>query len=73
MRNGINNCYINLLSIDEIIDRSGLDTSGIELMLLNLKKKSNKNILLVTHNDSIISQTSNIITVVKENGFSEIL
>lgn len=69
----LNNCYINLLSIDEIIDRSGLDTSGIELMLLNLKKKSNKNILLVTHNDSIISQTSNIITVVKENGFSEIL
>lgn len=69
----LNNCYINLLSIDEIIDRSGLDTSGIELMLLNLKKKSNKNILLVTHNDSIISQTNNIITVVKENGFSEIL
>ena len=69
----LNNCFINLLSIDEIIDRSGLDTAGIELMLQNLKKKSNKNILLVTHNDSIISQNPYLITIVKENGFSEIL
>ena len=37
----LNNCFINLLSIDEIIDRSGLDSAGIELMLQNLKKKSN--------------------------------
>lgn len=63
---------INLLFIDEMID-SGMDTSGVESSIAILKKMSrerNKTIFLVSHKDELSSRVNNILTVVKENGFT---
>lgn len=63
---------INLLFIDELID-SGMDSSGVENALAILKKMSretHKSIWLVSHKDELGSRVNNILTVVKENGFT---
>lgn len=63
---------INLLFIDELVD-SGMDSSGVENSLAILKKMSregNKSIWLVSHKDELASRVNNILTVVKENGFT---
>lgn len=63
---------INLLFIDELVD-SGMDSSGVENSLAILKKMSrdaNKSIWLVSHKDELAGRVSNILTVVKENGFT---
>ena len=68
----LNNCSINLLAMDEVIDRIGLDTAGVEMMVECLKKKKDKNILLVTHNEHLINQSPCTLTLIKENGFTDI-
>lgn len=63
---------INLLFIDELVD-SGMDTSGVENALAILKKMTrdhNKSIWLVSHKDELAGRVNNILTVVKENGFT---
>ena len=63
---------INLLFIDELVD-SGMDSSGVENSLAILKKLSregNKSIWLVSHKDELAGRVNNILTVVKENGFT---
>lgn len=63
---------INLLFIDELVD-SGMDSSGVENSLAILKKmsrESNKSIWLVSHKDELAGRVNNILTVVKENGFT---
>jgi len=63
---------INLLFIDELID-SGMDASGVENALAILKKMSrdaHKSIWLVSHRDELGGRVNNILTVVKENGFT---
>lgn len=63
---------INLLFIDEMVD-SGMDTSGVEAAMAILKKMArerNKSIFLVSHKDELSSRVNNILTVVKENGFT---
>ena len=63
---------INLLFIDEMVD-SGMDTSGVESAMAILKKMSrerNKSIFLVSHKDELSSRVNNILTVIKENGFT---
>lgn len=63
---------INLLFIDELVD-SGMDASGVENALAILKKMSrenNKSIWLVSHKDELAGRVNNILTVVKENGFT---
>jgi DNA repair exonuclease SbcCD ATPase subunit len=63
---------INLLFIDELVD-SGMDSSGVESSLAILKKMSrdsNKSIWLVSHKDELAGRVNNILTVVKENGFT---
>ena len=63
---------INLLFIDELVD-SGMDSSGVENALAILKKMSrenNKSIWLVSHKDELAGRVNNILTVVKENGFT---
>jgi DNA repair exonuclease SbcCD ATPase subunit len=64
---------INLLFIDELVD-SGMDASGVENSLAILKKMSregNKSIWLVSHKDELAGRVNNILTVVKENGFTK--
>lgn len=63
---------INLLFIDELVD-SGMDASGVESSLSILKKmarENNKSIWLVSHKDELAGRVNNILTVVKENGFT---
>jgi len=63
---------INLLFIDELID-SGMDASGVENAMAILKKMSrdaHKSIWLVSHRDELGSRVNNVLTVVKENGFT---
>lgn len=63
---------INLLFIDELVD-SGMDASGVENALGILKKMSregNRSVWLVSHKDELAGRVNNILTVVKENGFT---
>ena len=63
---------INLLFIDELID-NGLDSSGVENAMGILKKmarESHKSVWLVSHKDELTSRVSNILSVVKEGGFT---
>ena len=63
---------INLLFIDELVD-SGMDASGVENALAVLKKMSRegkKSVWLVSHKDELVGRVNNILTVVKENGFT---
>jgi len=63
---------INLLFVDELID-NGLDASGIENALAVLKKMArerNKNIFLISHKDELVGRVSNVLKVIKENGFT---
>lgn len=64
--------HINLLFIDELVD-SGMDASGVENALGILKKMSregNRSVWLVSHKDELAGRVNNILTVVKENGFT---
>jgi len=63
---------INLLFIDELVD-SGMDASGVENSLAILKRMSrdtHKSIWLVSHRDELGGRVNNVLTVVKENGFT---
>jgi DNA repair exonuclease SbcCD ATPase subunit len=63
---------INVLFVDELID-SGMDTNGVEASLSVLKKmvrESNRTIFLVSHRDELQGRVSNVLNVVKENGFT---
>ena len=63
---------MNLMCIDELVD-SGMDTMGVENALAVLKKmhrESNKNIMLISHKEELIGRVNNVLTVVKEGGFT---
>jgi len=63
---------INLLFIDELID-SGLDSKGVDSalgVLKNMSRERNKSIWLVSHRDELISRVGRILTVRKENGYT---
>jgi DNA repair exonuclease SbcCD ATPase subunit len=63
---------MNLLCIDELID-SGMDTTGVENALAILKKmnrEQKKNIFLVSHKEELVGRVNNVLTVVKEGGFT---
>ena len=63
---------MNLLCIDELID-SGMDTTGVENALAILKKmnrEQKKNIFLVSHKEELVGRVNNVLTVIKEGGFT---
>ena len=63
---------MNLMCIDELID-SGMDTMGVENALGILKKmhrEQSKNIMLVSHKEELVGRVNNVLTVVKEGGFT---
>ena len=63
---------MNLMCIDELID-SGMDTMGVENSLAILKKmtrEQGKNIFLVSHKEELIGRVNNVLTVIKEGGFT---
>jgi len=63
---------INVLFVDELID-SGMDTNGVESSLATLKKMQrdrNRSIFLVSHRDELYGRVTNVLNVIKENGFT---
>jgi len=69
------NDNINIMFIDELID-NGLDQLGVESAVLQLKKistENRKNIFLISHREDLTNQVENILYVIKENGFTNIL
>ena len=63
---------INLLFIDEVID-TGMDSLGVENSLAILKKmarEGNRSVWLVSHKDELAGRVNNVLSVVKENGFT---
>ena len=63
---------MNLLCIDELID-SGMDSMGVENSLSILKKmhrEQGKNIFLISHKEELVGRVNNVLTVVKEGGFT---
>jgi len=66
------NTPINLLFIDELID-SGMDTTGVEAALAELKRitrERNKNVFLISHKDELVGRVNDILNVIKEDGFT---
>jgi DNA repair exonuclease SbcCD ATPase subunit len=66
------NTPINFMAVDELLD-SGLDAQGLEKAIEVLKKMSrdrNKNILLISHREELSSRVENVLTVLKEDGFT---
>jgi energy-coupling factor transporter ATP-binding protein EcfA2 len=52
---------------------SGLDTQGVEASLALLKmmcRERNKSIWLVSHRDELVGRVSNVLKVIKSNGFT---
>jgi len=63
---------MNLMCIDELVD-SGMDSMGVENALAVLKKmhrEQGKNIMLISHKEELIGRVNNVLTVVKEGGFT---
>ena len=63
---------VNVLFVDELID-SGMDTNGVEASLAVLKKmvrERGRTVFLVSHREELQGRVSNVLNVVKENGFT---
>lgn len=63
---------MNFLCIDELLD-SGMDSVGVENGLSILKKMNRdqgKNIMLISHKEELVGRVGNVLTVVKEGGFT---
>jgi len=63
---------MNLMCIDELID-SGMDSMGVESSLGILKKMNRdqgKNIFLISHKEELVGRVNNVLTVIKEGGFT---
>ena len=63
---------VNVLFVDELID-SGMDTNGVESSLAVLKKMQRdrgRSIFLISHRDELYGRVTNVLNVIKENGFT---
>ena len=63
---------INFLIVDELID-SGMDAIGVENSLAILKgmvRDRDKTVFLISHREELSARVSNILNVIKENGFT---
>lgn len=63
---------MNFLCIDELLD-SGMDSVGVEAGLGILKKMNRdqgKNIMLISHKEELVGRVGNVLTVIKEGGFT---
>jgi len=63
---------VNLMFIDELLDQ-GIDSAGMENALGVLKKmerERNKDVFVISHREELVSRVSQVLTVIKENGFT---
>lgn len=66
---------INLVFIDELLD-NGLDGAGVENAMNILKhmvRERNRSVWLISHREELASRVTNVLKVVKENGFSQFI
>lgn len=66
------NTAIDLIFVDELLD-SGLDSAGLEgsiAVLKKLERERSKNVFIISHREELVSRVSNVLMVIKENGFS---
>ena len=66
------NTAIDLIFIDELLD-NGMDAAGLEGaigILKKLERERAKNVFVISHREELITRVSNVLTVIKENGFS---
>lgn len=67
-----NNQPINLIFVDELLDQ-GLDQMGLEKsveVLKGISRDRNKNVLLISHRDELIARSTNVLAVIKSEGFT---
>ena len=67
------NQSISLLFVDELLD-SGLDPAGLEgtiAVLKRMERERNKNVFVISHREELITRVSNILSVIKENNFTQ--
>ena len=69
----LNGIHPNLLLIDEVLDRSGLDEAGVEAAVDCLLELKDRTRYIVSHNKTITEKISNSILVEKEGSFSKII
>ena len=69
----LNGIHPNLLLIDEVLDRSGLDEAGVEAAVDCLLELKDRTRYIVSHNKTITEKISNSIVVEKEGSFSKII
>jgi DNA repair exonuclease SbcCD ATPase subunit len=63
---------VNFMGIDELVD-VGIDTAGVEKAIEILKgmaRDRNKSIFLISHREELIPRVSQILSVIKESGFT---
>jgi DNA repair exonuclease SbcCD ATPase subunit len=66
------NQAINLMFVDELLD-SGLDPAGLEgsvAVLKRMERERGKNVFVISHREELITRVSNVLTVIKESGFT---
>ncbi len=69
------NTAIDLIFVDELLD-NGMDPAGLESSVALLKKmerERGKNVFVISHKEELINRVSNILMVVKENGFTSFI
>lgn len=69
------NSPVNLLFIDEVLDREGLCSQGVEQcveILKHMSRDRGKKIFVVSHNTDLQARVSNSIKVLMDGGFSRI-
>lgn len=68
----LNGIHPNLLLIDEVLDRSGLDEAGVDAAVSCIMELKDRTRYVVSHNNTVSDKIPNTITVIKEGGFSHI-
>ena len=66
------NHTVNLMFVDELLD-NGMDPAGFEgsiELLKRMDRERNKNVFVISHREEMINRVGQILTVIKENGFS---
>jgi DNA repair exonuclease SbcCD ATPase subunit len=66
------NQALNLMFVDELLD-NGMDAAGLEgsiEVLKRMDRERNKNVFLISHREELITRVGNILSVIKESGFS---
>lgn len=66
------NTAIDLIFVDELLD-NGMDAAGLEgavAILKKMERERGKNVFVISHREELITRVSNVLTVIKENGFT---